>query len=145
MKIVDWDEFKELLVELYEKIELGEFNEIVTIGRGGSIIGAYLASKLGIPTFYPIFLRHIGTGRERRVEDIRPKEEIKIKNLTGSILVVDDYLRDGSAMKYVLNLISKKASTKTLVMYDHRGSEYKPDFVGKYIIDTEITFPYDVF
>ena len=145
MKIVDWDEFKELLVELYEKIELGEFNEIVTIGRGGSIIGAYLASKLGIPTFYPIFLRHIGTGRERRVEDIRPKEEEKIKNLTGSILVVDDYLRDGSAMKYVLNLISKKASTKTLVMYDHRGSEYKPDFVGKYIIDTEITFPYDVF
>jgi len=145
LKIVDWDEFKELLVELYEKIELGEFNEIVTIGRGGSIIGAYLASKLGIPTFYPIFLRHIGTGRERRVEDIRPKEEEKIKNLTGSILVVDDYLRDGSAMKYVLNLISKKASTKTLVMYDHRGSEYKPDFVGKYIIDTEITFPYDVF
>lgn len=145
MKIVDWDEFKELLVELYEKIELGEFNEIVTIGRGGSIIGAYLASKLGIPTFYPIFLRHIGTGRERRVEDIRPKEEEKIKNLTGSILVVDDYLRDGSAMKYVLNLISKKASTKTLVMYDHKGSEYKPDFVGKYIIDTEITFPYDVF
>jgi len=145
LKIVDWDEFRELLVELYEKIELGEFNEIVAIGRGGSIIGAYLASKLGIPTFYPIFLRHIGAGRERRVEDIRPKEEIKIKNLTGSILVVDDYLRDGSAMKYVLNLISKKASTKTLVMYDHRGSEYKPDFVGKYIIDTEITFPYDVF
>lgn len=145
MKIVDWDEFRELLVELYEKIELGEFNEIVAIGRGGSIIGAYLASKLGIPTFYPIFLRHIGAGRERRVEDIRPQEEIKIKNLTGSILVVDDYLRDGSAMKYVLNLISKKASTKTLVMYDHRGSEYKPDFVGKYIIDTEITFPYDVF
>jgi len=145
LKIVDWDEFRELLVELYEKIELGEFNEIVAIGRGGSIIGAYLASKLGIPTFYPIFLRHIGAGRERRVEDIRPQEEIKIKNLTGSILVVDDYLRDGSAMKYVLNLISKKASTKTLVMYDHRGSEYKPDFVGKYIIDTEITFPYDVF
>jgi hypoxanthine phosphoribosyltransferase len=145
LKIVDWDEYKELLVKLYEKIELDEFDEIVAIGRGGSIIGAFLASKLGIPTFYPIFLRHIGTGRERRVEDIKPQEEEKIRNLTGSILVVDDYLRDGLAMRYVLDLISKRASTKTLVMYDHKGSEFKPDFVGKYIIDTEITFPYDVF
>ena len=145
MKIVEWNEYTELLVKLYEKIELDEFDEIVAIGRGGSIIGAYLASKLGIPTFYPIFLRHIGTGRERRVEDIKPQEEEKIRNLTGSILVVDDYLRDGLAMRYVLDLISKRASTKTLVMYDHKGSEFKPDFVGKYIIDTEITFPYDVF
>ena len=145
MKIVDWDEYKDLLVKLYEEIELDEFNEIVAIGRGGSIIGAFLASKLGIPTFYPIFLRHVDTGSERRVEDINPKEEVKIKNLTGSILVVDDYLRDGLAMKYVLNLILKKASTKTLVMYDHKGSEFKPDIVGKYITDTEITFPYDVF
>ena len=144
MKIVDWDEYKELLVKLYEKIKLDEFNEIVAIGRGGSIIGAFLASKLGIPTFYPIFLRHVGTGRNRRVEDIKPQEE-KIKNLTGNILVVDDFLRDGLAIKYVLNLISKKASIKTLVMYDRKGSEFKPDFVGEYIIDTEITFPYDVF
>jgi hypoxanthine phosphoribosyltransferase len=144
LKIVDWDEYKELLVKLYEKIKLDEFNEIVAIGRGGSIIGAFLASKLGIPTFYPIFLRHVGTGRNRRVEDIKPQEE-KIKNLTGNILVVDDFLRDGLAIKYVLNLISKKASIKTLVMYDRKGSEFKPDFGGEYIIDTEITFPYDVF
>jgi hypothetical protein len=58
---------------------------------------------------------------------------------------VDDFLRDGLAIKYVLDLISKKASAKTLVMYDHKGSEFKPDFVGEYIMDTEITFPYDVF
>lgn len=145
MKIVDWDEFKELLVKLYRQIELDEYTEIVAIGRGGSIIGAYLASKLGIPTFYPIFLRHVGTGKERRVEDIRSQDEAKIRNLTGSILVVDDYLRDGTAMKYVLRLISKKASAKTLVMYNRKGSEYRPDFVGEYITDTEVTFPYDVF
>ena len=145
MKIVDWNEYQELLVMLYKKIELDEYNDIVAIGRGGSIIGAFLASKLGIPTFYPIFLRHVGSGREKRVEDINFQEEEKIKKLTGSILVVDDFLRDGSAMKYVLNLISKNVSVKTLVMYNHEGSEFKPNFVGKYIIDKEITFPYDVF
>jgi len=145
LKIVDWDEFEELLVKLYQQIELDEFDEIVAIGRGGSIIGAYLASKLGVPTFYPIFLRHVGTGRERKIENIRSQDEARIKNLTGSILVVDDYLRDGTAMKHVLNLISNKVSTKTLVMYNHDGSKYKPDFVGEYIPDSEVTFPYDVF
>jgi hypoxanthine phosphoribosyltransferase len=145
LKIVDWDEYKELLTKLYEKIELDEFTEIVAIGRGGSIIGAFLASKLGIPTFHPIFLRHVDSGKGKRIEDIQPKEESKLKNLTGSILVVDDYLRDGLAMKYVLNLLSKNASVKTLVMYDHKGFEFKPDFVGGYVTDTGIAFPYDVF
>ena len=145
MKIIDWNEYKELLVELYEHIKFSQFNDIVAIGRGGSIIGAYLASRIGIPTFYPIFLRHVGKGREKRIEDSHPRAHDQIRALTGRLLVVDDYLRDGLAMKYVLNLISKKASTKTLVMYNHKGSEFKPDFVGKYIEEPEIIFPYDVF
>ena len=143
LKVVDWNEYEELLLKLCEKIRFSQIDDIVAIGRGGSIIGAYIASTLGIPTFYPIFLRHIGIGSEKRIEDISPQSRDQIKNLTGSILVVDDYLRDGLAMKYALNLISK-ASTKTLVMYDHKGSEFKPDIVGEYIDDAEIMFPYNV-
>jgi hypoxanthine phosphoribosyltransferase len=145
LKIIDWNEYKENLNELYKHVKFGQFNDIVAVGRGGSILGAYLASKLGIPTFYPIFLRHVGKGREKRIEDSDHRIHDQIKALTGNLLVVDDYLRDGMAMKYVLNLISKKASTKTLVMYNRKGSEYKPDFVGKYIEETEIMFPYGVF
>ena len=144
MKIIQWNEYKELLVELNELIKFGRFDDIVAIGRGGSIIGAYLASKLGIPTFYPIFLRHVGKGREKRIVDAPSSVDSQIRALTGRLLVVDDYLRDGMAMKYVLNLISKKAVTKTLVMYVQKGSEFKPDFVGKYIEETELMFPYTV-
>jgi len=41
---------------------LKTFDNIVTIGRGGAIIGAYLAQKLGLPSFCTVFVRHIGEG-----------------------------------------------------------------------------------
>ena len=144
MKMVSWNEYSEILNKVHENIKLKQFDNIVAIGRGGSIIGAYLASKLGIPTFYPIFLRHVTESGHKSIDDVSPNVRTQIKSLTGSLLIVDDYLRDGLAMKYVLNLVSKKASTETLVLYDRKGSEFKPDIVGKYIEDTQISFPYDI-
>lgn len=143
--MVSWNEYSEILKKVHEDIKLRQFDNIIAIGRGGSIIGAYLASKLGIPTFHPIFLRHVIKSGKKSIEDISPNMRKQIKSLIGSLLIVDDYLRDGSAMKYVLDLISKKASAETLVMYNRKGSEFKPDFVGKYIEETEISFPYDTF
>jgi hypoxanthine phosphoribosyltransferase len=143
--MVTWNEYSEILKKVHDDLIFNQFHNIISIGRGGSIIGAYLASKLGIPTFYPIFLRHVEKKGRKRIEDVSPGLRDQIKALRGSLLVVDDYLRDGMAMKYVLDLISKEASVKTLVIYNHRGSEFKPDIVGKFIEDTEISFPYDVF
>jgi hypoxanthine phosphoribosyltransferase len=142
--MVSWNEYSEILKKVHEDIKFKQFDNIIAIGRGGSIIGAYLASKLGVPTFYPIFLRHVEKSGKKRIEDVSPTMRDQIKSLMGSLLIVDDYLRDGLAMKYVLDLISKKASAKTLVMYNHKDSEFKPDIVGKYIEDTEISFPYDI-
>jgi hypoxanthine phosphoribosyltransferase len=141
--MVSWNEYSEILKKVHEDIKLKQFDNIIAIGRGGSIIGAYLASKLGIPTFYPVFLRHVTESGKKSIADVSPTLRNQIKYLRGSLLIVDDYLRDGLAMKYVLDLISKKASAETLVMYDRKGSEFKPDIVGKYIEDTEISFPYD--
>jgi len=142
--MVSWNEYSEILKKVNEDIKFKQFDDIIAIGRGGSIIGAYLASKLGIPTFYPIFLRHVNIMGKKSIVDISPTMRNQIKSLMGRLLIVDDYLRDGLAMKYVLDLISKKASAETLVMYDRKGSEFKPDIVGKYIEETEISFPYDL-
>jgi hypoxanthine phosphoribosyltransferase len=144
MKMVSWNEYSEILKKVHEDIKLKQFDNIIAIGRGGSIIGAYLASKLGIPTFYPIFLRHVTERGKKSIDDVSPTVRAQIKSLTGSLLIVDDYLRDGLAMKYVLKLVSNKASAETLVLYDRKGSEFKPDIVGKYIEDTQISFPYDI-
>ena len=142
MKMVDWNEYTMLMEKLYEMVEFHTFDSIVAIGRGGSIIGAYLASKLGIPTFYPIFVRHVGRGTDMKIvaHDIG-----QVKSLKGSLLVVDDWLCEGRAMSFVLDLISKNASAITLVMFCRTGSEFKPDIVGEYVKEEEreIMFPYD--
>lgn len=142
MKIVEWNEYTSLLDKLNEYTRFKRFDGIVAIGRGGCIIAAYLASKLGIPTFYPIFVRHVGRGEEMKlvVEDLG-----NIKSLRGTLLVVDDWLAEGRAMNYVLNLIPKQANITTLVMFNRKGSKFKPSIVGEYVEEDEreILFPYD--
>lgn len=157
MKIVEWDEYTSLLDKLYDSIQLRSFDGIVAIGRGGCIIGAYLASKLGLPTFYPVFVRHVGRGDNVRIvaDDTislwvgRLAQAMSAQaaraRVHGNFLVVDDWLCEGRAMKYVLDRIPKEASVTTMVMYNRKGSEFKPDYVGAYVEEEErdIMFPYD--
>lgn len=142
MKIVDWNEYTGLLEKLYNEIRLRSFDGVVAIGRGGCIIGAYLASKLGLPTFHPVFVRHVGRGKDMRIVAHNLGQA---ESLRGRLLVVDDWLCEGRAMKFVLNLFPKEAQITTLVMFNRKGSEFKPDFVGAYVEEgeREIMFPYD--
>ena len=137
-----WDEYTELLTKLYDDVKLARFDEIVAIGRGGSIIGAYLASKLGLPTFHPLFIRHVGRGEQMKiVEDNLGHAKFP----KGRLLIVDDWLCEGRAMRYVLDHIPKDTTVTTMVMFCRTRSEFKPDYVGKYIEEKEreILFPYD--
>ena len=142
MKIVNWNEYTTLLDKLFNHIALRHFDAIVAIGRGGCIIGAFLASKLGIPTLNPVFVRHVGRGANLRIE---VSDLGKVKSLRGHLLVVDDWLVEGRAMTFVLNLIPKGASITTLVMFNRKGSKFTPDIVGAYVEEKEreILFPYD--
>ena len=127
---------------MFQDIELRSYDGIIAIGRGGCFIGAYLASKMGIPALHPVFIRHVGRGKEMKIvaHDIG-----QVKSLSGRLLVVDDWLCDGRAMRYVLDLIPNTASVTTLVMFNRKGSELKPDIVGRYLDESEreIFFPYD--
>jgi pyrimidine operon attenuation protein/uracil phosphoribosyltransferase len=71
--------------------------------------------------------------------------ESDVGSLKGRLLIVDDSLIHGRAMKFVLGLLPKNTSTKTLAMYCRKGSEFKPDFVGSYVDESEeeIVFPDD--
>lgn len=150
MKIVEWDEYTSLLDKLSESIQLRSFDGIVAIGRGGCIIGAYLASKLGIPTFYPVFVRHVGRGENVRIVahdtlSMFMAKLAQIEFLRGNFLVVDDWLCEGRAMKFVIERMPKGSSVTTMVMFNRKGSEFKPDYVGAYVEEEEreILFPYD--
>jgi hypoxanthine phosphoribosyltransferase len=143
LKFVKWDEYTKLLEKLYSDVQFRIFDNIVGIGRGGSFIAAYLSSKLGIPTFCPTFVRHIGRGAEMKivVHDL-----CQINSLSGRVLVVDDWLVEGRAMNFVIERLPKGAVVTTLVMYCRRGSAFTPEFVGEYVEEKEreISFPYDV-
>jgi len=144
LRIVDWSEYAGLLKKLEENVRASHFDGIVGIGRGGSIMAAYLASKMGIPTFTPVFIRHV------RSQSGDVKIEVhdlgQVKSLKGRLLVVDDSLIQGRAMNFVLNLIPKSARVKTLVMYVRSGAKFKPDFIGTEFDGTEqdLMFFYDL-
>jgi hypoxanthine phosphoribosyltransferase len=143
VKFVTWDEYASLLKEkLYDQVRYRQFDAIVAIGRGGSIIAAYLASKLGVPTYHTAFVRHVGSGDGMTINE---HDVGDVSSLTGKVLVVDDSLIEGRAMRHVLNLLSNDASVTTLVMYNRRGSEFTPDIVGAYLDERQrdILFPYD--
>jgi hypoxanthine phosphoribosyltransferase len=145
---VTWKEYTDVLERLHNQVMLRNFEGIIGIGRGGSIIAAYMASKLGLPTFYPLFVRHVGRGKDMKIvaSDLGQVKALdQVKSLRGRLLVVDDWLCDGRAMKYVLDHMSKEAQVTTLVLFNRRGSEFKPDFVGAYVEEKEreIMFPYD--
>jgi len=139
---VTWKEYTDVLERVHDEVMLRNFDGIVGIGRGGSIIAAYMASKLGLPTFYPLFVRHVGRGKDMKIvaHDLG-----QVKSLRGRLLVVDDWLCDGRAMKYILDRISEEAQVTTLVLFNRRGSAFTPDFVGAYVEEKEreIMFPYD--
>ncbi|MDQ1281290.1 MAG: uncharacterized protein QG670_2555 [Thermoproteota archaeon] len=143
LKIVNWVEYTELLKKLYNEINYKNFDGIVAIGRGGCMIASYLASKLGIPQFYPVFVRHVGRGDDMKIE---VHDVGQIGSLKGRLLVVDDWLYEGKAMKYVLNLLPKETILTTMVMYNRKGSDFKPDYVGEYLEadQREVFFPYDI-
>ena len=142
MKFVTWEDYTKLLEKLFNHVRFKNFDNIVGIGRGGSIIAAYLSSKLGIPMFCPTFVRHVGRGTEM---SIKVYDLCQTESLRGNLLVVDDWLCEGRAMNFVLERIPQGTTITTLVMYNRRGSEFKPDVVGEYVNEEEreIMFPYD--
>jgi len=148
LRLVTWNEYLELLKKLGEDVRASNFDNIVGIGRGGAIMAAYLASKLGVPTFTSVFVRHVikqdGQIVKLEVQDLGIMRD-NIKSLSGRLLLVDDSLIEGRAMKFVLDQIPKNARVKSLVMYVRTGAEFKPDFVGAYFDEKErdVIFPYD--
>lgn len=138
-----WYEYTNLLEKLFNGLRLRTFESIVGIGRGGSLIAAYMSSKMGIPTFCTVFIRHTGEGDSMK---ITVHDMCQIDSVRGRTLVVDDWLDQGIAMKFVLEKIPKSTTITTLIMYNRRGSDFKPDIVGEYVDEAErrIMFPYDL-
>jgi hypoxanthine phosphoribosyltransferase len=141
LKRIGWKEYIDLLEQLHNKIRFRQFDSIVSIGRGGCLLASYLASKLGIPLIHTVFIGH--RVKHDKTVEIIAHDMGGIETLTGSVLVVDDWMEKGRVMNYTLKHIPREARVTTLVMFCKTDSECKPDIFGKYVEDDAILFPYD--
>ena len=138
MKSIGWNELIKLCLDLHKKVRMKTYDGIVTIGRGGTIIGAILASQLGT-RLYPIFVLHRGTGTKKTTEIIRLDSAPTLPR--GKYLLVDDQCDTGGTFELVKNQLPKLRFETASIVY--RKNKYTPDY-SVLSIDEEILFPYQI-
>ncbi len=138
MKIIGWNEFIELCNNLHDKLMLKIYDGIIPIGRGGTIIGAMLASKLGT-RLYPVFVVHRGSGKVKTTEVIRLDMAPELPS--GKYLLVDDESYTGETFELIKTSLSHlRLETSSIIC---RKKRYAPDY---YVLSTdeEVMFPYNI-
>jgi hypoxanthine phosphoribosyltransferase len=138
VKILEWNEIIDLCERLYDELMLKNFDGIIPIGRGGTIIGAILASKLGT-RIYPVFVVHDGKGDEKETTLARLGVASDLKG--GRYLLVDDQCFTGETFDLIKEALPKlRLETATLIC---REKQYHPDYYTL-SVDEEVMFPYEI-
>lgn len=132
---LDWPTYLNLIDKLYEKIDWKKekFNVIISINRGGNIIGTLLSHKTGIP----LKVLH-KEGMIYETEKFLVIDEIAD---SGSTLANVNYLSQGRNKKYhPLQYANKDFKTATL--HCKKGSKVTPDYFVE-TTDKWIVYPYE--
>jgi hypoxanthine phosphoribosyltransferase len=144
---MSWNEFEKLCVDLsfqikkYCKLNNKKYDLIITINRGGLLIGRLLSEILKVDLAV-ISARHVN---KKYVID---KKISSIKEIQGNILLVDDILEDSS--KLIVDFIKqnyKKVKSIDLASIFYRPKlNFKPDFYINSIKESKeslwVAFPY---
>jgi hypoxanthine phosphoribosyltransferase len=118
---VTWQEFGELCKRLAVEIAAhGQFDALVGIARGGSIVGATLSFMLNLE-YFPIRLgKHGGTTRVI----VPPPPDLAGR----TVVLVDDLSRTGDTFKIALHELRRVGvSSATTVALVRREPGFRPD------------------
>jgi len=130
-----WYSYLDLVEKLYKQINWKKenFRVIISINRGGNIIGTILSHKTGLPL---VVLNKGGIIYEREkflvVDDIAD---------TGSTLANIDYLAQGARLDYHPSAYANK-DYKTATLHCKKNSKVLPDY---FVEETDkwIVYPYE--
>lgn len=103
---------------LIEQIGDEKFDGIMTCGRGGLVMAAYLAHALGIKQVH-----HLTNARAGKTPGMYNQET--------KFLIVDDISDTGETFKMMLRDMGPKH--KTAALFQRYSTEFKCDFVGLHI------------
>jgi hypoxanthine phosphoribosyltransferase len=138
MNILRWEEFTSLCDDLYKKLMLKNYDGVISIGRGGTIVGAIMASKLGA-RIYPVFVVHRNEGNDKSTEIVRLGATTGLKG--GRYLLVDDKCVTGETFDLLAKALPNlDLETASLIC---REKQYTPDYCALFV-DEETVLPYEL-
>lgn len=145
---LSYSEFKNAIRQVSDKIKQDKYvpDVILSIARGGLIVGTQLSYNLGIKTIGSINMEFY-SGINKRLEKpiiVPPKidlEQFRDKN----VLIADDVLDTGSTMIELINLILPIVkSYKTMVIFKKNQSIINANYTWKEVsTDVWIDFPWE--
>lgn len=136
MKFIDWEEFGKLCDKLFEQLMMKNYDGVIGIGRGGTVVGGVLAAKLWT-RLYSVFVIHKGIGEQKTTQIIDLSIAHTIKK--GRYLLVDDKCSTGETFEMLKDSLSEHWLDTASLICTEKG--YRPDIYAE-ITDEEITFPY---
>ena len=138
VKILEWNEIIDLSNNLSAKLTFKNFDGIISIGRGGAIMGAILASRLGT-RLYTVFVTHRGKGVDKETKIVRLDVTPELKE--GRYLLVDDQCSSGESFELIKkNLANLHLESASLICHE---KVYHPDYY-ELSTDEEVIFPYEL-
>jgi hypoxanthine phosphoribosyltransferase len=119
-----WSYYFRLINKLYQKInwDTEEFDYIVSINRGGNIIGTILSHKTRLPLI------------------VMNKEEVP--EVRGKILIVDDISDTGRTLLKVISNLKTGTSYKTATLHIQNHTHHRPDYYVS-TVKQWIIYPYE--
>lgn len=105
---VSWSEVFKFVSDLKKFCSDKQFDCILAVARGGSIIGTLLSYQLNIPIRYVGISSYDGNNKTENMKFTQHAEIGDYKN----ILVVDDIIDTGDTIRYIKNIIASNSFDK---------------------------------
>lgn len=141
---VSWDEVFKFVSELKNFCSDKQFDCILAVARGGSIIGTLLSYQLNIPIRYVGISSYDGDKKTNELKFTQHAEIGDYKN----ILVVDDIIDSGDTINYIKNIIEFNSFDKRFTYATMYAVTDKQDMVGFKIAVKQqnewIEFPWEI-
>ena len=145
---LSWNKFWNMMTNLVKRIgRENKIDAVVGVGRSGTIPASIIAKMLRVDEFYSVRIKLYDEGKPPK--RLGSKPEVLFQNvgdLKGKrVLVVDDFLRTGSTLRSVKEVIIGKGAkdVKYAVIALRADARIVPDYYSMKFEDC-VVFPWDI-
>ncbi len=141
---VSWDQFhRDARALTWRLSDVGPFEVVVAVTRGGMVPAAIVARELGVLTIETVCISSYDYGKQTEIKVMKPVSEA-IRSADGgrNVLIVDDLVDTGATAKVVREMLPK--AHFATVYAKPAGRPLVDTFVTEVSQDTWIYLPWDM-